>query len=58
MIRRVRILLGIMILSVSIALLIWGYKPIRREIQTQPLDSTEMQLPTPISLLPRLEPAL
>lgn len=55
MMRRVRIILGIVILSVSIALLIWAYKPLDREVRTQPLDSSEMQLPTPISLLPMLE---
>ena len=53
--RRVRIILGIVILSTSIALLIWAYKPLDREVRTQPLDSSEMQLPTPISLLPKLE---
>jgi len=52
--RRVRIILGIVILSVSIALLVWGYRPPERVVQTQPLDSSEMQLPTPISLLPTL----
>jgi len=55
MTRRIRIVLGIVILSVSIGLLIWAYKPLDREVRTQPLDSTEMQLPTPISLLPKLE---
>lgn len=55
MMRRVRIILGIVILSVSIALLIWAYKPLDREVRTQPLDSSEMQLPTPISFLPMLE---
>ena len=55
MTRRIRIVLGIVILSVSIGLLIWAYKPLDREVRTQPLDSSEMQLPTPISLLPKLE---
>jgi len=54
MMRRVRIILGIVILSVSIALLVWGYRSPERVVQTQPLDSSEMQLPTPISLLPTL----
>ena len=54
MMRRLRIILGIVILSVSIALLIWGYKPLDREVRTQPLDSSEMQLPTPVSFLPKL----
>ena len=53
--RRVRIILGVIILSISIALLIWGYRPLDREVRTQPIDSSEMQLPTPISLLPTLE---
>ena len=50
MIRRVRIILGIIIFSASIILLIWAYKPLEREVRTQPLDSSELQLPTPISL--------
>ena len=50
MIRRIRVVLGVVILSVSIILLIWAYKPLDREVRTQPLDSSEMQLPTPISL--------
>ena len=55
MMRRIRIILGVVILSISIGLLIWAYKPLDREVRTQPLDSSEMQLPTPISLLPKLE---
>lgn len=53
--RRIRIILGIVILSVSIGLLIWAYKPLDREIRTQPIDSSELQLPTPISLHFKLE---
>jgi hypothetical protein len=53
--RRVRIILGVVILAVSIGLLIWAYRPLDREVRTQPLDSSEMQLPTPVSLLPTLE---
>ncbi|HSG43639.1 MAG TPA: hypothetical protein VLA72_10840 [Anaerolineales bacterium] len=55
MMRRIRIVLGILILSVSIGLLIWAYKPLDREVRTQPIDSSEMQLPTPISLHFKLE---
>ena len=55
MMRRIRIILGVFILAVSIGLLIWAYRPLDREVRTQPLDSSEMQLPTPISLLPALE---
>jgi len=52
MMRRMRIILGVIILVASIALLIWAYKPLDREIRTLPIDSSELQLPTPISLLP------
>jgi len=55
MIRRVRIVLGIIILSVSIALLIWAYVPLKRETRTQPIAPSDLQLPTPISFLPPLE---
>jgi len=48
--RRVRVVVGIAILVVSIALLIWGFMPSRHEIRTQPISPTELQLPTPISL--------
>ena len=52
MMRRIRIILGVIILSVSIILLIWAYKPLERETRTQPLNPSELQLPTPVSLLP------
>ena len=51
MTRRIRIIVGIIILSASIALLIWAYKPLERETRTQPLNPSELQLPTPVSLL-------
>lgn len=47
--RRLRIIAGIAILLTSLALLAWGLLPARREIRTQPISPTEMQLPTPIS---------
>jgi len=50
--RRIRVVLGISILIISITLLIWGLLPPRREIRTQPISPTELQLPTPESLLP------
>jgi hypothetical protein len=53
--RRIRIVLGIIILTVSLTLFIWGIKPLDKEIRTQPLDSSELQLPTPISFLSPLE---
>ena len=56
MMRRIRILLGIVILIASIILLIWAYKPLDREVRTQPIDSSELQLPTPISFHFNLKP--
>ncbi|MBK9927289.1 MAG: hypothetical protein IPP66_18625 [Anaerolineales bacterium] len=51
MIRRIRVILGVLILAVSIALLIWAYKPLDRTILTQPVSPSNLQLPTPTSLL-------
>lgn len=48
--RRLRILLGILILTLSLALLIWGFMPLGRITRTQPISPSDMQLPTPISL--------
>ncbi|MCC6301049.1 MAG: hypothetical protein IT314_17305 [Anaerolineales bacterium] len=53
--RRIRIVLGILILAISISLLIWGFAPTRREIRTQPIAPNEFQLPTPESFLPLAE---
>ena len=47
--RRIRIVLGLIIVILSIALLIWGFLPTRREIRTQPISPAELQLPTPSS---------
>jgi hypothetical protein len=51
MTRSLRIVLGVIILLVSIALLLWGLLPARREIRTQPISPTELQLPTPSALI-------
>lgn len=48
--RRIRIVLGIGILILSLALLLWGLLPARREIRTQPVSPTDLQLPVPTSL--------
>ena len=47
--RRVRIAAGIAILILSIGLLIWGLLPARREVRTQPISPTDLQLPVPTS---------
>lgn len=45
--RRIRIVLAILILIISISFLIWGYAPVRRETRIQNISPSEMQLPTP-----------
>ena len=49
MTRKIRILLGILILIISISLLIWSFAPTRRETRIQNLSPSEMELPTPSS---------
>jgi hypothetical protein len=49
-------MLGIIILLLSIALLIWGLLPPRRETRTQPISPTDLQLPTPVSFLIHPDP--
>lgn len=49
--RRLRIVVGILILALSISLLIWGFAPARRETRIQGISPSEMQLPTPSSFL-------
>ena len=48
--RHVRIVLGLIIVILSLALLVWGLLPTRHEVRTQPISPTELQLPTPASL--------
>jgi hypothetical protein len=50
MTKRIRVLLGILILTVSIALLVWGYRPLGRETLTNPISPSDLQLPTPVTL--------
>ncbi|HLA07303.1 MAG TPA: hypothetical protein VJ022_07665 [Anaerolineales bacterium] len=52
--RRIRILLGVLILVISISFLIWGFAPTRRETRVQPIAPSELQLPTPETRLPEL----
>ena len=49
MTRRLRIVLGLAILAVSLALLVWGFWPARHERRVQPIPPAELQLPTPAS---------
>jgi hypothetical protein len=45
--KRIRLFLSLLILTISIALLIWGYSPNPRETRIQPIVPAEMQLPAP-----------
>jgi hypothetical protein len=47
--RRIRIIIGLILLILSLALLLWGFLPSRRETRIQPISPTELQLPTPAS---------
>jgi len=49
MTRKIRIFLGVLILAISVWLLIWGFRPARRETRIQNISPVEMQLPTPSS---------
>ena len=50
--RKIRILLGIIILTISISLLVWGFAPARHETRIQPISPDALQLPTPETFLP------
>ncbi|MGB7876095.1 MAG: hypothetical protein WBL25_17060 [Anaerolineales bacterium] len=49
MARKIRLTLAILILTVSLALLIWGLWPNSEETRIVPVDPGQMQLPTPVS---------
>lgn len=48
--KNIRLIFAIIILTISIILLIWGFSPNPRETRIQSISPTEMQLPTPSSL--------
>ncbi|GAB4504017.1 MAG: hypothetical protein Fur0043_10100 [Anaerolineales bacterium] len=54
MVRKIRLLLAILILALSCALLVWGIWPEERQTRIQPIQPTQMQLPTPASFMPGL----
>ncbi|MCC6259222.1 MAG: hypothetical protein IT311_00050 [Anaerolineales bacterium] len=43
--KRIRLFFAVVILSISIALLLWGYLPNPRETRLQVISPVEMQLP-------------
>lgn len=52
MARKIRILFALVILALSMTILVWGLWPEEREMRIQPIQPTQMQLPTPVSSLP------
>ncbi|MEW5871387.1 MAG: hypothetical protein AB1894_19095 [Chloroflexota bacterium] len=49
--RKLRLVIGIVILFISLALLVWGLWPMAPEVRIVPVSPTEMQLPLPGSFL-------
>jgi hypothetical protein len=49
-VNKIRLALAILVLTISIVLLVWGFAPNPREMRIQNISPTEMQLPTPSSL--------
>jgi hypothetical protein len=52
MARKIRLLFALVILALSMTILVWGLWPEQRETRIQPIQPTQMQLPTPVSCLP------
>lgn len=48
--KRVRLIAAIIILTISIILLVWGFSPNPRVTRIQNISPVEMQIPTPSSL--------
>jgi hypothetical protein len=57
MIRRARIIAGVLILVVSCVLLIWGFMPLERVRRVQTIDPSSLQIPTSTSLQTQPTPA-
>lgn len=50
--KKIRLALAAIILTVSIILLIWGFSPNPRKERIQTISPSEMQIPTPSSFRP------
>jgi len=48
--RRARIVVGVLVFVMSLALLILGFMPFERIRRSQPVSPSNLQLPTPASL--------
>lgn len=56
--KKFQLVLALVILTISIVLLVWGFSPNPRETRIQTISPTEMRLPTPSSMqfeFPHLE---
>ena len=51
---RLRRIIGIFILLLSLGILLWGLWPFNDAVRTVPVRPGDLQLPTPASLLPLL----
>jgi hypothetical protein len=47
--RKWRLLAALLLLSISLALLVWGFWPTRRETLVTPIQPSNLTLPTPSS---------
>lgn len=52
--KALRLTLALIFLVASLVLLAWGFAPNRREVRRQPIEPTQMQLPTPQGFAPAL----
>lgn len=52
--KALRLTLALIFLVASLVLLVWGFAPNRREVRHQPIEPTQMQLPTPHGFAPAL----
>ncbi len=50
-IQKIRLILALVVLAVSLALLIWGFWPFVRESQILIIPPNKLQLPTPTGFL-------
>jgi len=53
--RKIRLVIAIVILAISIYMLVWGYSPNPRVTIDRNISPSEMQLPTPSSFNPVFE---
>jgi hypothetical protein len=50
-----RLIVALLLLTVSLTLLVWGFWPMRRETLVTPVQPSNLSLPTPSSFFLELE---